>query len=61
MLPKPVSGRHEAFELADRVRLDLADALRRDVIVGGQLMQGRLLLAQPSTRNDIPTSIVQLG
>src|SRR5581483_138291 len=48
--------------LLERLRLDLADALRRDLELGGELVQrGRVLLAQPARLDDAAAARIERG
>ena len=52
------SGRDGSPELAHGVRLDLANALGGNLVFGGQLVKGRLLLHQPAALDDIAAAVV---
>ena len=54
------AGTHLSPELRDRIRLDLADALRRDVVLRGELVQGRLSIREPAAREDVAAAGVEL-
>ena len=53
------SGGNTALELVHRVLLELTNTLGRHIVLGGQVVQGGLLLGQPALVEDVATALVQ--
>ena len=52
-------GRHEPAQLHEGVRLDLADALGGDAVFVGELVECRLVLADPALLEDVAAALVE--
>src|SRR6185437_16803749 len=62
--PPPTSdggggGSHERAQLRECVRLDLSDALGRDAVFVGELVEGGLVLAYPALLEDVAAPLVE--
>src|SRR6185295_973373 len=53
------SGRHQASQFLDGVRLDLANALGRDTVLAGEIMQSRGRLSGPTAHDDVARTRIQ--
>src|SRR6185437_1823185 len=55
------SGRrgHEAPQLAECARLDLADALGRDAVLVGELVERRLVVGHPAPLHDVAAARIE--
>src|SRR5882724_8950972 len=51
--------RHVAAQLAERIRLDLPDTLRRNPVLVGELVERRLVLGHPALLQDVAAALVQ--
>src|SRR5579863_522081 len=54
-----VLGGHQPAQLAQRARLDLADALGGHAVLAGQLMQRRLVFGHPAPLHDVAAARIQ--
>src|SRR5207248_9079683 len=55
---RSLSGDQRA-KLAECARLDLADALRGDAVLGGELVQGGLVLGHPALLHDVAAARIE--
>src|SRR4029077_778543 len=53
------SGGHQAAKLAERARLDLADALGGYAVLVGEQVQGGLVLGHPAPLHDVAAALIE--
>src|ERR1700730_6514515 len=53
------SGGHQAAKLAERARLDLADAFRGHAVLVGELVQGGLVFRHPAPLHDVAAALIE--